>query len=153
MYVLLSFVWNAEVESWMPVLTKDHVVFLARLKGVILVKFHLEYLHLAYFNSPEVWSVHCVLLGFFSNVSALPRYDCISVAHSVAGPSTLHRSAVLPFPLLTQLLSPCGPFHWDLGKVPEQNRISQAWCATREDISPLFFFPMSRYPGKNQSAM
>lgn len=56
----------------MPVLVKDHVVFLARLKGVILVKFYFEYLHLAYFNSPEVSTVHGVLLGFFSNVSALP---------------------------------------------------------------------------------
>lgn len=32
MYVLMPFVWNAEVESWMHVLTKDRVVFLARLK-------------------------------------------------------------------------------------------------------------------------
>lgn len=85
----------------MPVITKDHVVFLARLKGVILVKFHFEYLHLACFNSPEVSAVHCVLLGFFSNVSALPRYDCISTAFSVVGVSTLHRSALLLFPLLT----------------------------------------------------
>lgn len=86
----------------MPVFAKDHVVFLARVKGVILVKFHFEYLHLAYFNSPEVSAVHCVLLGFFSSVSALPRCDCISVARSVVGLPTLHRSALLLFPLLTQ---------------------------------------------------
>lgn len=95
----------------MPVIAKDHVVFLAILKGVILVKFHFEYLHLAYFNSPEVSTVHCVLLGFFSTVSALPGYDCISIACAVVGISTLHRSALLLFLLLTQLLHPCGPFH------------------------------------------
>lgn len=103
----------------MPALAKDHVVFLARLKGLILVKFHFEYLHSAYFNSREISAVHCVLLGFCPNVSVLPRYDRISVARSMAGLSTPalpapHGSATLLFPLLTQLLGPCGPFHGDL---------------------------------------
>lgn len=145
MYVLMPFVWNVEVESWMPVLTKDHVVFLARLKGVILVKFHFEYLHLAYFNSPEVSAVHCVLPGFFCNVSALPSYDCISVAHSVMGLSTLHGSVLLLLPLLTQLSHPRGPFHWNLNKTGlgrldvQQGRTFHLF---------LFFFSVLRHPGK-----
>lgn len=46
----------------MPVLVKEHVLFLARLKGLILVKFHFEYLHSAYFNSPEfqLYIVFCL---------------------------------------------------------------------------------------------
>lgn len=148
----MPFVWNAKVKSWMPVLVKDHVVFLARLKGLILVKFHFEYLHSAYFNSPEISTVHRVLLGFCPNVSALPRYDGISVARSIAGLSTTalsapRGSALLLFPLLTQLLGPRGPFHGDLWKIPEQNRLSQAWWGPSEDISPLFCSSLS-YPGK-----
>ena len=148
----MPFAWNAEVESWMPVLVKDHVVFLARLKGLILVKFHFEYLHSAYFNSPEISTVHCVLLGFCPNVSVLPRHECISVARSIArlstpALSTPRGSALLLFPLLTQLLGPCGPFHGDLWKLPEQNGLSQAWCRPREDILPLFCSSL-RYSGK-----
>lgn len=108
----------------MSALVKDHVVFLARLKGLILVKFHFEYLHSAYFNSPEISAVHCVLLGFCPNVSALPSYDCISVARSVAGLSAPalsapRSSAPLLFPLLTQIPGPCGPSHGDPRKVSE----------------------------------
>lgn len=44
----------------MPVLG----VFLARLKGLILVKFHFECLHSAYFNSPEISAELDVLLAF-----------------------------------------------------------------------------------------
>lgn len=148
----MPFVWNAKVESWMPALVKDHVVFLARLKGLILVKFHFEYLDSAYFNSPEISTVHCVLLGFCPNVSALPRYNRVSAARSMAGLSTPalpapRGSVPLLFPLLTQLLGPCGPFHGYLWKVPGQNGLSQAWRARREDTLPLFCSSL-RYPGK-----
>lgn len=50
-------------------------VFLARLKGLILVKFHFERLHSASFSSPEISTEVSVLLAF-----ALACRCCLSMA-------------------------------------------------------------------------
>lgn len=64
-------------------------VFLARLKGLILVKFHFERLHSASFSSPEISTEVSVLLAF-----ALACRCCLSMA-------------------LLSMLGPCGLLHRD----------------------------------------